>query len=1042
MRTRRWITRIGTLTLVALLLISSGALAQGPAPQAALGTAFTYQGRLNDANGPVTGTCDFTFELYDEAGSGTPPTGGTLLGTETKPSVSVSEGYFKVDLDFGSGAFNGDARYLQIAVNCGSGTTTLNPRQPLTPAPYALYATRAPWSGLTDRPAGLDDGDDDTTYSAGTGLGLSSSAFNLTASYRLPQSCAGGEIAEWNESTGLWECGTDDQGGSAAAWLLTGNAGTDPATHMLGTTDPVSLTLAVNGDAALRLEPTSGTPNVIGGHISNTVNSGVYGAAIGGGGGADAGNRVTDDYGTVGGGHHNRVGDNAGSTSDASYATVGGGASNTATGKYATVGGGIINHASGESATTGGGYNNTATGDYAVVPGGRDNDITGDYSFAAGWKARVHHDGTFAWADASDEYLHSTADNQFLVRATGGVSFTTDGAPFHINGKPVYQPANMVIVAQSGGDTTSVQAAIDSITDATANNPYLVWVAPGVYNETVTMKPHVHLQGAEQEATVISSTATTGDWPPTIGTLALADHVSLRDLTVTNSGTGNHNVALLATDGTTQTLVADVTAQAYGTGGTNYGVFLTGSGTSAVLQHVTAVGEDGDENYGLYNGSGARVTLHGGSFTGRGGNSTRGIYNTDSGTMLEAKGVTALGENGSNATHGLVNSSSASAKVHSSSFTARGGNSSYGVLNSNGTLEADGVSALAESGVLYSYGLSSASSATTMLHGGSFTARGGENARGIYIKDSGTTLEAEGVTALGENANANIGLYNSVDATATVHGGSFTGHGGDYSFGIVNVSNAILEATGANGSANDGVNDTFGLYNLTASQATLHGGSFTGRGGDEAYGIYSKESGTILEAESVTALGEEGTTSTKGLYNEDAAAILHGGSFTGRGARNPRGIVNEGSNAELEAQSITVLAVLAEDSFIARYAYALLNQQDASATLHGGSFTADASNVSTSKAIGIYNLNSTILAAQRVTVVGERSSDNYGLYSFNAPATVDSSQLFGDTNQALYQQGDTVQLGVTQVDGGATRVSGTLTCFQVYDENYSAYTCP
>jgi hypothetical protein len=62
----------GVLTLVALLMTGS-ALAQGPGPQAALGTAFTYQGHLNDTGGPVNDTCDLTFGLYDEAGSGEPP---------------------------------------------------------------------------------------------------------------------------------------------------------------------------------------------------------------------------------------------------------------------------------------------------------------------------------------------------------------------------------------------------------------------------------------------------------------------------------------------------------------------------------------------------------------------------------------------------------------------------------------------------------------------------------------------------------------------------------------------------------------------------------------------------------------------------------------------------------------------------------------------------------------------------------------------------------------------------------------------------------
>jgi len=35
----------------------------------------------------------------------------------------------------------------------------------------------------------------------------------------------------------------------------------------------------------------------------------------------------------------------------------------------------------------------------------------------------------------------------------------------------------------------------------------VVLVAPGVYAESVTLKPHVHLQGAGREATVITSDA-------------------------------------------------------------------------------------------------------------------------------------------------------------------------------------------------------------------------------------------------------------------------------------------------------------------------------------------------------------------------------------------------------------------------------------------------------------------------------------------------------------------------------------------------------
>ena len=154
------------------------------------------------------------------------------------------------------------------------------------------------------------------------------------------------------------------------AWRLTGNAGTSPTTNFLGTTDAVSLTLVVNNTAALRLEPNADSPNLIGGYSGNWVADGVVGAFIGGGGKSGLANRVTDDYGTVGGGWGNQAGDDAGTTLDRRWGTVGGGLWNTAIGEYATVSGGYDNEADGAYATVGGGQHNIAHGDGATVGGG------------------------------------------------------------------------------------------------------------------------------------------------------------------------------------------------------------------------------------------------------------------------------------------------------------------------------------------------------------------------------------------------------------------------------------------------------------------------------------------------------------------------------------------------------------------------------------------------------------------------------------------------------------------------------------------------
>lgn len=120
---------------IAGVLLWSVILMIGSVQAAPLGTAFTYQGQLQKNGSPYNGTCSFQFSLWD-AVSGGAQVGSTL----TQTGVTVSNGLFTVTLDFGTGVFTGDARWLQIAVQCSgdSGYTTLSPRQALTAAPYAL----------------------------------------------------------------------------------------------------------------------------------------------------------------------------------------------------------------------------------------------------------------------------------------------------------------------------------------------------------------------------------------------------------------------------------------------------------------------------------------------------------------------------------------------------------------------------------------------------------------------------------------------------------------------------------------------------------------------------------------------------------------------------------------------------------------------------------------------------------------------------------------------------------------------------------------
>ena len=106
-----------------------------------LGSAFTYQGHLLDSGVAPTASYDLQFTLFDQASAGI-----QIAGPITLDNVSVTDGIFTVQLDFGSAAFNGDNRFISIGIRPGASTgafTSLTTRSQITAAPYALYAKTA-----------------------------------------------------------------------------------------------------------------------------------------------------------------------------------------------------------------------------------------------------------------------------------------------------------------------------------------------------------------------------------------------------------------------------------------------------------------------------------------------------------------------------------------------------------------------------------------------------------------------------------------------------------------------------------------------------------------------------------------------------------------------------------------------------------------------------------------------------------------------------------------------------------------------------------
>ncbi|MCX6926209.1 MAG: tail fiber domain-containing protein [Verrucomicrobia bacterium] len=372
----------------------------------AIGTEFTYQGRLTDVAGPSSGAYDFTFTLHLAASGGVP------IVTVTNLNTPVSNGLFTATVDFGGGIYNGNAYWISLGVR-SNGTvsfTTLTPRQPLSPTPNASYASLAgtvPGGSITSAKLAVDS----VTISA-----LQNGAVTAAkvAAGQLVKSVNGlrdDVVLAAGPNVTITPSGNTLTVAGSSGWGLGGNAGTTPGVNFLGTADNQALQLKVNNAIALQFTPGVRVPNIVGGlaaFLPSVIASGVSGAVIAGGnapsggvtgyGGGDF-QAVYDNDGTVGGGFGNKVGTDNGDVTDASFATVAGGVFNTAMSYAATVAGGdsnladgqraavlggLGNRAGGAASTVGGGLNNQATGSRSTIGGGQSNLATNTHSAVAG----------------------------------------------------------------------------------------------------------------------------------------------------------------------------------------------------------------------------------------------------------------------------------------------------------------------------------------------------------------------------------------------------------------------------------------------------------------------------------------------------------------------------------------------------------------------------------------------------------------------------------------------------------------------------------
>jgi len=164
----------------------------------------------------------------------------------------------------------------------------------------------------------------------------------------------------------------------------------------------------------------------------------------------------------------------------------------------------------------------------------------------------------------------------------------------------------VVVVAKSGGDFTSIQAAMNSI-QPNSGDRYLVWVAPGVYEERVTVKAYVELVGAGRLVTIIRSPGEANI--DASATVTMNTQSSLRNLTIENTGGGAQFATGMVMKQGGAVRITDVDIRATGSP-SSYGIHNTSTSLTAVNTNIKVEHPAGSGSTGVFLQSGGISDFH------------------------------------------------------------------------------------------------------------------------------------------------------------------------------------------------------------------------------------------------------------------------------------------------------------------------------------------------------------------------------------------------------------------------------------------------
>ena len=211
-------------------------------------SSFTYQGKLNDNNIAANGTYDMQFALFDAVSGGS-----QISSAVTNTTVTVTNGIFSVNVDFGPTAFPAADRFLEISVRLAGNPnqrTLLAPRHSVTSAPYAVRSLNA---ATANTAANATNAVNFTGNLVGdvTGTQTATTVARLQGRNVANTAPTGGQVLKFNSGANQWQPDTDNTGSGGGGPITGVTAGTGLTGG--GTTGSVSLGVANSGVGTIQL---------------------------------------------------------------------------------------------------------------------------------------------------------------------------------------------------------------------------------------------------------------------------------------------------------------------------------------------------------------------------------------------------------------------------------------------------------------------------------------------------------------------------------------------------------------------------------------------------------------------------------------------------------------------------------------------------------------------------------------------------------------------------------------------------------------------